>query len=196
MKMLNNNYYNLLHNLSEARTQKFTSVILTLIALTFFGIFAINPTLSTIAKLKKEIADDEDINQKLEQKITALNSLQQAFKRLESDLPVVFESIPESPFVPLFIGQIQSLAKSSNIKVSQLQSSQVDLFKEDGGSKRYYTYSFTLSGDGTYEDITKFIENLTNMQRVVGVERSTINNAENNNRSLRINIQAVTYYKK
>lgn len=193
MRMLSNKYFNLI---SEARTQKLISIILTLIALCLFGLFAINPTLSTIAKLRKEIADYEIINQKLGEKISALNALQQAYSRLESDVPTVLASIPKSPFVPLFIGQIQAVAKNTNIQMSQLQSSQVDLFKEDGGSKKYYAYSFSLTGDGTYEDITKFIENVTNMQRVVGVETSTINNAENNNRSLRISIQGVAYFKK
>ena len=193
MKMLNNKYFNLI---SEARTQKLISMILTLIALCLFGLFAINPTLSTIAKLRKEISDNEIANQKLGEKISALNALQQAYSRLESDVPTVLASIPTSPLVPLFIGQIQAVAKNTNIQISQLQSSQVDLFKEDGSSKKYYAYSFTLSGDGTYEDITKFIENIINMQRIVGIETSTINNAENNNKSLRINIQGVAYFKK
>ena len=195
MRILNNKYFNALSNVGETRTQKFISIILTLSALCLFGIFAINPTLSTIAKLRKEIADYEIINQKLGEKISALSSLQQAYSRLESDVPTVLASIPKSPFVPLFIGQIQSLAIGSNIQISQLQNFQVDLFKDDGGSKKYYAYSFTLSGDGTYEDITKFIENITNMQRVVGIDISSINNVENNNRSLRINFQGVTYYK-
>jgi len=191
--MLSNRYFNLI---SEARTQKLISIILTLMALCLFGLFAINPTLSTIAKLRKEIADYEIINQKLGEKISALSSLQQAYSRLESDVPTVLASVPKSPFVPLFIGQMQSLAISSNIQLSQLQNSQVDLFKEDGESKKYYAYSFTLTGDGTYEDITRFIENITNMQRLVGVDVSSINNTENNNISLRINFQGVTYYKK
>jgi len=196
MEMLNNNYYNLLHNLSETRTQKIISVILTLIALCLFGLFVINPTLSTIVKLRKEISDNEIVNQKLGEKISALNSLQQAYSRLEDDLPDVLGSIPTSPLVPLFIGQIQAVAKNTNIQISQLQSSQVDLFKDDETSQKYLAYVFSFTGDGTYEDITKFIENITNMQRIVGIETSTINNAENNNKSLRINIQGMTYFKK
>ena len=194
--MLNNNYYNLLHNLSETRTQKIISIILTLIALCLFGLFVINPTLSTIAKLRKEISDNEIVNQKLGEKISALNSLQQAYSRLEDDLPQLLGSIPTSPLVPLFIGQIQAVAKNTNIQISQLQSSQVDLFKDSEVSQKYLAYAFSFTGDGTYEDITKFIENIVNMQRIVGIETSTINNAENNNRSLRINIQGVVYFKK
>lgn len=196
MKMLNNNYYNLLHNLSEIRTQKIISISLTLIVLCLFGLFAINPTLSTIAKLRKEISDNEIVNQKLGEKISALNSLQQAYSRLEDDLPQLLGSIPTSPLVPLFIGQIQAVAKNTNIQISQLQSSQVDLFKDGEVSQKYLVYDFSFTGDGTYEDVTKFIENIVNMQRIVGIETSTINNAENNNRSLRINIQGVTYFKK
>lgn len=193
MITLSNKYFNLI---SETRTQKLISIILTLSTLCLFGLFAISPTLSTIARLRKEIADYEIINQKLGEKISALSTLQKAYSRLESDVPTVLASIPQSALVPLFIGQIQSLAIGSNIQVSQLQNFQVDLFKEDGSSKKYYVYSFTLSGDGTYEDITKFIENITNMQRVVGIDISSINNVENNNRSLRLNFQGVAYYKK
>ena len=193
MKMLNNKYFNLI---SEARTQKLISMILTLIALCLFGLFAINPTLSTIAKLRKEISDNEIANQKLGEKISALNALQQAYSRLESDVPTVLASIPTSPLVPLFIGQIQAVAKNTNIQISQLQSSQVDLFKDGEVSQKYLAYAFSFTGDGTYEDITKFIENIINMQRIVGIETSTINNAENNNKSLRINIQGVAYFKK
>lgn len=194
--MLNNKYYNLLSNLSGIRTQKLVSIILTLIALCLFGLFAINPTLSTIAKLRKEISDNEIANQKLGEKISALSSLQQAYSRLEDNLPDVLGSIPTSPLVPLFIGQIQTVAKNTNIQISQLQSSQVDLFKDGEVSQKYLIYAFSFTGDGTYEDITKFIENIINMQRIVGIETSTINNAQNNNRSLRINIQGVAYFKK
>jgi len=196
MTTLNNKYLALLPHFSEVKTQKFTSVILTLIALSVFGLFAINPTLSTIARLQKEIEDSEVISQKLEEKIAALASLQQAYSRLENDIPVVTESMPQSPFVPLFIGQIQAVAKSSNIHVSQLRNSQVDLFGENGDSKKYYSYSFSLIGEGLYEDIIKFMENVTNIVRIVNMDVSSINKEEGENRSLRFEFQGVTYYKK
>ena len=199
MAILNKKYFSILSNIganiSEARTQKLVSIILTLIALCLFGLFAINPTLSTIAKLRKEIDDYEIINQKLGEKIFALSALQQAYSRLEDKIPTVLGSIPSSPAVPLFIGQVQSVAKNSNIHVTHLQNSQVDLFKGKKTSEKYHTYSFSLTGDGTYEDITKFVENITNIQRVVGINASSIDNAENNNKTLRFNFQGIAYYK-
>lgn len=196
MITLNNKYLTMLPHFSEVKTQKFTSVILTLIALSVFGLFAINPTLSTIARLQKEIEDSEVISQKLEEKIAALASLQQAYSRLENDVPIVFESIPKSPLVPLFIGQIQAVAKSSNIHVSQLRNSQVDLFGENGDSKKYYSYSFSLTGEGLYEDIIKFMENVISIQRIVNIDESSISREKSEDGSLRLNFQGVTYYKK
>lgn len=195
MAILNKKYFILLTNISEARTQKLISVILTLIALCLFGLFAINPTLSTIAKLRKEIEDYEIINQKLGEKITALTNLQQSYSRLEDRIPTILASIPPTPDVPLFIGQVQSVAKNSNIHVSILQNSQVDLYNEDKASEKYYTYAFSLSGEGGYEDIIKFIENITNMQRIVGIDVTSIDKEENNSRILRFNFQGITYYK-
>lgn len=194
MATLNKKYFSLLSNISEARTQKLLSIILTLIALCLFGLFAINPTLSTIAKLRKEIEDNEIINQKLGEKIAALSSLQQAYSKLEDRIPTIFESIPLSPTIPLIIGQLQSVAKNSNVHVSLLQNSHVDLFKEVKTSEKYNSYTFNLTGEGTYEDITKFIESVINIQRIVGVNVSTIENPENK-RILRFNFQGIAYYK-
>ena len=54
-KNLNLAYIENVIDLKNKRAVQFTYLVLTIIALTFFGLFAINPTLSTIAKLQKEI---------------------------------------------------------------------------------------------------------------------------------------------
>lgn len=196
MKILNSKYLELLPDFSQERTERFTSVILTLIALSVFGLFAINPTLSTIAKLQKEITDSEAISQKLEEKIAALASLQQAYNRLENDIPQVLESLPNSPFVPLLIGQIQSVAKDSNTHVSQIQNSEVELFKEGEPAKKYYFYSFSITADGTYKNILRFMENITNIQRIVSIDTVSINKLGEASGVLQFNLQGIAYYKK
>lgn len=196
MKISSSKYLNVFSNINNARTQKLISIVLTLVALSMFGLFAINPTLSTIAKLRKEIDDYEVINQKLQEKISALNILQGAYSTIENEIPTVINAIPDSPLVPQFIGQVQSIAKNSNISVIQLQNSKVDLYKENATSSKYHAYNFSLIGDGSYEDIKKFIENITGMQRIVGIDTSSISIVENNNIALRLNFQGVAYFKK
>lgn len=196
MRTLSNKYLELLPDWNSAQTQKFTSSVLTLIALAFFSLFVISPTLSTIAKLKKEISDSAIINQGLEKKIAALYSLQQAYSRLKNDVPVVLESIPQSALVPLFIGQIQSVARNSNVRLNQMQNLEANLFEQNETPKRYYSYSFSLAAEGTYEDVSKFMENITNMQRIVGIDVSSIDKEGDVNKSLRLNLKGVVYYKK
>jgi len=66
-------YFELVPNFKQEKTQKFTTVILTLIAFAILLIFAINPTLSTIANLQKQLDDAKFIKEKLDQKINDLS---------------------------------------------------------------------------------------------------------------------------
>ena len=64
-KIKNNKYFELLPDLKKEKTKKYSSIIFSLISLSFFGIFAINPTLSTIAKLRKELSDTKFVDEQL-----------------------------------------------------------------------------------------------------------------------------------
>src|SRR5687767_10764921 len=84
----------------DEKTKNLSAIILTFLALSFFGLFAINPTISTIVQLKKEIADNQEVNQKLEEKITNLSTLQQKYNLLQNDIPFIFSAIPQNPQGP------------------------------------------------------------------------------------------------
>lgn len=190
-------YFQILPTFEKEKTQKFTTIVLTLVALSFFGLFAINPTLSTIAKLKKELADNEFVDQRLQEKITNLSQLQQQYSRLETDLSEVLSSFPQEANVPTLMAEIQAVAINSSIKIKTLQNFQVELAKQNTDlNKKYYSYSFSLSGTGTYESILAFISNLNNMQRVINIDVISIDKTANQNESLRISLQGTAYYKK
>src|SRR3990172_232382 len=76
------------------KSQKYLTIILSVSAAIFFFIFAINPTLSTIAKLNKQISDSEMVEQKLSQKVNNLSSLSQEYEKIKPDLPVIMDTIP------------------------------------------------------------------------------------------------------
>ncbi len=190
------NTFLVLPSFIQERTQKFTSIVFTLIALSVFGLFAINPTLSTIAKLKKELKDSEFVHQGLQQKISNLSSLQKQYSLLQDDIPIVLSSIPNDPNVPMLIADIQSVAVSSDINVKSLQNFAVELAKQKPSTdKKYYSFSFSLAGMGGYDNILSFISSLSNMQRVVTFDVLSVNSTSNQNEPLRINVQGTAYYK-
>lgn len=194
----NNKYFELLPDFKKEKTQRFTSIVLSLVALSFFGLFAINPTLSTIAKLKKQLADSKYVDQKLEEKINNLSVLQKKYNLIQSDLPIVLASIPKNPEVPTLLAQLQSIAKNSNIILTNLQSFQVEAEPPSTDQSKYSSFSFSISGQGSYEDITKFLSSLTKMQRVLSIDTLSINkkSSETEQGLLQFNILGKAYFKK
>ena len=177
------------------RSKRITSLILTLVGFSFLGLFAISPTLSTIAKLKKELVDNKTVDQGLQQKISNLSTLQKKYSSLQNDLPTILSALPKTSQIPYLLALIQAVAQNSNIELDTLQGFQAELFKETGSDKNpdYYAYSFSLAGIGTFGNISKLISSLTNMQRIANIEVLSISKVPDG--MLRINIQGLAYYK-
>ena len=111
---MNNNFKGILNNknlqiFTSEKGQKFFGLVLTLCALSFFGFFAIKPTVSTIIKLQKEISDSQMIIDKLDSKIHNLTELRKQYFSLENDIPFVTSAITIQPDVPLLFVQIQAV---------------------------------------------------------------------------------------
>lgn len=191
-----NKYLVLLPNFGNKNTKKFTTIILTLIAVSLFGLFAINPTLSTIAKLQKELEDNQFIDNSLRQKISNLSVLQQKYSALQNDLPIILNTIPQDSQIPLVMGEIQSLVKQSNIQLESLQNFQVELVKNNNINNKYYSFEFSVSGFGSYDDISKFINSLASMQRLIDIKALSVNRQTDTNASLRFTLRGIAFYKK
>ena len=184
---------NLLDSQKE-KAQQFAGLVLSIIAFSFLGLFAINPTLSTIAKLKKELSDTKFVDQALTQKIENLSILQKKYGNLQNDIPIVLNAIPNNPEISLLFAQIQSIAQNFHIQVDNLQNFQVELFTPTTSDQKYHSYLFSLSGSGSFDDVSKFITVLTHMERVVNIEVFSINKTAQND-LLRITLGAVAYFK-
>lgn len=196
MQSLRNRYFGLLPDFKQKNTQKFTGVVLTLIALSLFGLLAINPTLSTIAKLQKQIKDNEFVYRQLDKKIIDLNNLKTQYADLEGDLPFILEALPKDSNVSLLTAQIQSIGTTANVRIKKLQQSQVELFTNNKDPKKYSSYSFSILGSGSYEDIYKFVALLSNMQRVVNIDLFNIEKSlVKTGQSLEFNIDATAFFK-
>ena len=187
-------YLQILPDFKSERAQKSTTIVLTFIALSFFGLFAINPTLSTIAKLKKELSDNEFADQQLKQKINNLSSLQQKYSLLQKDIPFVLNAIPKDPDVSLLLAQIQSVAQDNNINIKNLQNFQVELFKKQNLNTKYYSYFFSLSGEGAHDNVLAFVSSLVNMQRVINIEAFSINRNEGEKGLLQFTLRGIAYH--
>jgi Tfp pilus assembly protein PilO len=183
----------LLPSVQQENLRIVTTLILTFGAMSFFGIFAINPTLSTIVTLQKQLADSEAVHEELKTKIAALSSLQQQYTNLQEQLPVVYEAVPQSPDAPLLTAQILGLAKQQNINIVSLNTAAMTL-KETGDiqtatptaspqdqpdpqpiASNDPSFSFSLQAQGSYENLIAFAKSLSQLSRIITVESLALN---------------------
>jgi Tfp pilus assembly protein PilO len=189
-------YMILIPSYKAEKTQKFTTIFLTLTASIILGIFAINPTLSTIGNLQKQIDDDKFVESKLEEKMNNLSILQEKYIPIQQDLPIIYSAVPKTTEMSLLIGQLQSIAKSSNLKIDTIQTFETDNLNSPALYEDYSTFDFEISAQGNYQDIQTFISNLVNFQRVITLGNISLSKSKDvNNAGLILNIRGTAQLK-
>lgn len=183
-------YLELIPDFKREKTQKYITLVLTLSAAIILGIFAVNPTLSTIANLQKQIDDNNFVEQKLQQKINNLAILQQKYNSLQPDLPVVNDALPTTTEIPLLIADIQSILKDSNLTITNLETSEVKI--TDLGNNKYSSFDFTITTNGAYQDMINFLDEAINFQRVIGIKDIILSI---NNGKLTLTLSGTAFFK-
>lgn len=188
-------YLKLLPNMGNKNTQFYTMMGFTLIALSFLGIFAIYPTLSTITELKKTLADLEFVNQQLQIKTQNLSTLQGKYQAITGELPIVLQAMPETPEAPKFIAQVNTLLNESNLKVTSIRTSGVEITKDRPvAQNKASSFVFSLEAEGAYEDMISFIQRITKIDRIVTLEQISIGR-EDGNGALKLSLRGREYFK-
>lgn len=169
-------YLKILPDIKKENTRLITTLILTLLALSFFGIFAINPTLTTIIQLQKQLEDSTFTHQQLQTKIYNLSMLQQKYAALNGtgELSIIEEAIPKEALATKLSGQILTLAEESDITLRSFRVEEVALLGGKAIGDRGFSYVFTIEAEGVYENMLGFAEKVTQFNRVVTVEAMSI----------------------
>lgn len=189
-------YLELMPDFKQEKTQKYLTIVLTLVASIILGVFALGPTLSTIASLQKQLEDDKFVEQKLREKINNLSVLQQKYASIESDLPIIYDALPKTSQIPLVTAQIQAVANDTGVKVTNFQTFQAEVSHTAVSTKKFAAYSFSVNVQGTYQNMTGFMDKLVNFQRIVSIENVSITKVTSlDTTDLKLIIKGVAYFK-
>ncbi|HUD04509.1 MAG TPA: type 4a pilus biogenesis protein PilO [Patescibacteria group bacterium] len=183
-------YLELIPDLKREKAQKYITIVLTLVTSIILGLFAINPTFSTIANLQKQIDDNNFVQQKLQQKINNLSVLQQKYTNIQSDLSVVNDAVPTTTQIPLFVAEIQSITKDTSLTLTSLQTSEVSLLDSSAG--KYSSFDFTLTATGDYKNMPDFLNRITDFQRVVALKDIILSTG---NGALQLSLKGTAFFK-
>lgn len=162
------------HARDEDERQKFIAyfyITISLFTLSFFGFFAIHPTIITIVNLNRQLKDNEQVLERIKQKQQDLAKLTALQDSLKNEIPLIEKAVPNVPKIPYLSRQIETVALKNNVNLTSLNFGAIDV----GGatSESLLSFSISITAEGAENDVNKFIRDLTSMDRLLGFERFT-----------------------
>ena len=154
-------------------------IILSLLSLSFFGIFAISPTLATVSGLKKDFEANKILLQQLKGKAESLSTLRNQYQLIQSDLPLLVNAITSSAEVPKLTRQIEIIDSRNSLSVEKLDTDLLELYPSKNVSNPIFSYSFSVTVNGEQNSIDNFIKEIVNIDRVIGIDRLSVGAEEN-----------------
>jgi len=149
---------------------------LTLFTVSFFGIFAIQPTIATISNLQKQYEDNQKIEQALDSKLQNLTALRDQYTQFQNptQVPTVLERIfmvvPTKLEIPIFTRKVERLARDHQVSITAFSVAEAELYPAARNEKSIKTIPFTVSLEGNERQLATFSSQLMEIDRLVSIE--------------------------
>lgn len=153
-------------------------IVLTLFTISFFGIFAINPTLSTISALKKQHDDYKVIDNKLRLKINSLTQLDASYQQLTQPLLYLDRAFPKLSEISSLTRKMETIALNNNLAISRFNTGDIELFPLNN-QPALNIISFSINLEGGSQDIRKFLSDIISFDRLVIIDSIKEESKEN-----------------
>ncbi len=158
------------HPIAKVSLEIFFSVITVIL----FAVFAIRPTLLTMADLVKEIDDKKTLVDKLNQKIAALSTVQSGgFLPNQGQLDILDEAIPHTPQFERAILVIEKIASKNNLLIQSVTAKEIPkepVVDVDFSQKSRISRPIQVTVVGDYPSMRQFVEDLLHTRRAMVVD--------------------------
>lgn len=153
----------------------YLELLLSLGTIIVFSIFAIKPTILTIIEINNEIKAKEATIAKLDKKIDDLKVASSILQTQSQNLKLVDESVPNQAELEKMVSQIESLATSNSLQLTNLSSSDLLLKGVEEKKKKINDFaplpenpnelpvSFSVSGD--FQNLFLFLQSIEKLRR-------------------------------
>lgn len=174
----------------RADLRAFLEIVLSIIAVLVFLVFAIKPTALTIISLVQQINEEKKVISILDKKLNDLKKANNIVNQYQPILEIINTAIPSSPNPDLFAKQVEGLAVRNEVDLvgismkeivvkGQLKSTinedvLIDLPNETKG------VSYVLNVRGSYNNINNFITNMGRMRVISVIDNVSISSSTTN----------------
>lgn len=155
----------------------FLEIILSLITIILFAVFALRPTVLTITELLRVIETKQEVIGKMDQKIQDLNNAQQLYVQEASRIALLSTAIPNDPGPDLLMRQMEGVAARNSLALQNITVGETTLVGQEdkgssdktiaGGAK---AVSFSVSGSNSFLTLIQFLKDLESMRRPAKID--------------------------
>lgn len=161
---------------------------LSLITIFIFSVFALRPTLITIATLVREIKSKEETVAKMDEKIANLDAADSLYSQEEQKINLIKESVPLEAEPDSFLRQIEGLSQTTLAQVLGVSFGEVTLLGQEPEKKakeelkalpeEAKALSFSVSVTGDYAALSKFLADIESLRRPIKIDAAGMNSAQ------------------
>jgi len=169
----------------------FLEILLSLITITFFSVFALKPTLLTISQLIKDNKAKEETINKMEQKIKNIATAQKIYDQNIEKIPLIEQTIPDTPTPENFLRQIEGIAYKNSVTIVGSSINEVFLTGENNKKtdkneiknlpENVSTITFSINITGPYLSLNRFLSDLENSRRPLIISTINLNSLKTEN---------------
>lgn len=173
----------------------YSSVVFSLIAITFFSLFAIKPTFKTIIALQKNIEEQKQVLEKLTDKSKNLEIAIKNYKALDPQIKSKIETlVPNKPEAVSFAKDLTTIAKINQATVSGINFQPFEIIngaKLPTQESDLKELAFTFNLSGSYPSMLKTLDSLSNSSHLILLDTVSISKGE---KGLIMNVVGRTIY--
>lgn len=152
--------------IKNSRTASYFTITLSLLSLSFFGLFAIRPTIITAVSLVKSVSELRKLNQDYENKISNIIQAQAEYEKIREDLDKIEEALPADADFQKIARGLENFAIRSSVNINQLQIDGAPI-SPSGSSQKLENLNFVFIASGNYPSIYSYISHLLNWKRII-----------------------------
>jgi len=164
-----------LRQLSQRKdVRSWTNLTLSFLTITFFGFFAIKPTLIIIAKLTKEIKDRKEINLQLKKKIASLIAAQEQYSANQERFYLIDQALPQTADFPSLLFCLEKEAASAGVQIQSFSITKIEIIgtkKAKPADQKSPSFEFNLVLTGDYGNLQRFAGQIENLRRSLNLEK-------------------------
>jgi len=159
----------------------FLEILLSLITITVFSIFALKPTLLTISQLIKDNREKEETINKMEQKIKNIATAQNIYNQNIEKISLIEQAIPNTP---AYTNSVTVIGSSVNeVVLIGEEKKKKNKNEIENLPKNVSTITFSVNLTGPYLSLYSFLFNLENSRRPLIIDNININSSKKENES-------------